>query len=421
MTLTVPSTTPATTVSPGRQALDSALSRLGQAADRLRLDDGLRTMLATPRRALTVSVPVRREDGRMEVVRGFRVEHNTARGPAMTGVRFHPDADLDRITALAMAMTWRCALVGIPYGGAAGGLCVTPAGLTGRELERLTRRYAGEILPVLGPEQDVPSPDLGTDERTMTWLLDGYPAGGHPASGAVTGVAPGGGRTEAASRGLATATLKALPGSPEGRTVAVQGFGRIGARAARHLADAGCRVVAVSDGTGAVAAASGLDVGALSAWADENGGVRGHRHADSLSREDLLELDVDVLVLAATGEAVSAGNAPRVRARLVVEGSNGPVTPEADVILADAGTTVVPDILANAGGVIVSHLEREQNLHACSWSAKEIDARLRRLVEETSDTVAAVAAEHGTTLRQAAHLVGVGRVAEAHRLRGLCS
>ncbi|GAA2855020.1 Glu/Leu/Phe/Val dehydrogenase [Streptosporangium fragile] len=424
MTLTVPSTTPATIVPPGRQALDSALFRLDEAAGRLGLDDGLRTMLATPRRSLSVSVPVRRENGRMEVVQGFRVQHNTARGPAMGGIRFHPGTDIDRTTALAMAMTWRCALVGIPYGGAAGGLRVAPAELTGRELERLTRRYVGEILPVIGPEKDIPSPDAGADERAMAWILDGYSAGGYPAPGTVTGMAGGlatGGRADATGRGLAIATLKALPGSPEGRTVAVQGFGRVGASAARHLASAGCRVVAVSDGTGAVADASGLDVDALLAWAEESGGVRGHRRADALPPEDLPELDVDVFVPAAPEVAITAENAPRIRARLVVEAANGPVTPEADAILADAGTVVVPDILANAGGVIVSYLEWVQNLQACSWSAHETGARLRRLMAETVAAISAVSAEHGITLRQAAYMIGVGRVAEAHRLRGLCS
>ncbi|MDP9861419.1 MULTISPECIES: Glu/Leu/Phe/Val family dehydrogenase [Streptosporangium] len=426
MSLMVPSTTPAaaTLISPGRQALDSALFHLDQAADRLHLDDGLRTMLATPRRSLTVSVPVRREDGRMDVVQGFRVQHNTTRGPAKGGIRFHPSTDLHEVTALAMWMTWKCALVGIPYGGAKGGVSVDPASLSTRELERVTRRYVNEILPIIGPDRDIPAPDVGTDEQTMAWIMDTYSVNaGYPVPGVVTGkpTTLGGslGRAGATSRGVQIATLKALTGSPEGRTVAVQGFGKVGAPAARLLADAGCRVVAVSDATGAVVDRSGLNVEDLQAWVRETGGVYGYRHADALSHEELLELDVDVLVPAALEGAITAENAPRVRARLIVEGANGPTTPEADRILADAGTTVVPDILANAGGVIVSYLEWVQNLQACSWSAGEVDAKLRELMESSFDAVAAMSAERGISLRQAAHAIGVGRVAEAHRMRGL--
>ncbi|WP_433254341.1 Glu/Leu/Phe/Val family dehydrogenase [Streptosporangium sp. CA-135522] len=426
MTLMVPSTTPAATtlISPGRQALDTALFQLDQAADRLHLDDGLRAMLATPRRSLTVSVPVRREDGRMDVVQGFRVQHNTTRGPAKGGIRFHPSTDIHEVTALAMWMTWKCALVGIPYGGAKGGVSVDPGSLTTRELERVTRRYVNEILPIIGPDKDIPAPDVGTDEQTMAWIMDTYSVNaGYSVPGAVTGkpAALGGslGRTGATARGVLIAALKAMPGSPEGRTVAVQGFGKVGAPAARHLADAGCRVVAVSDATGAVIDRSGLDVEDLRTWVKETGGVYGYRHADALSHEDLLELDVDVLVPAALEGAITAQNAPRIRAGLIVEGANGPTTPEADRILADAGTTVVPDILANAGGVIVSYLEWVQNLQACSWSAGEVDAKLRELMESAFDTVAQTSAERGISLRQAAHVIGVGRVAEAHRMRGL--
>lgn len=425
MTTMVPSTTPATTlIGPGRQALDSALLQLDRAADRLGLDDGLRTMLATPRRSLTVSVPVRREDGRMDVVQGFRVQHNTTRGPAKGGVRFHPSTDIHEVTALAMWMTWKCALVGIPYGGAKGGVAVDPASLSTRELERVTRRYVNEIMPIIGPDRDIPAPDVGTDEQTMAWIMDTYSINaGRPVPGVVTGkptiLGGSAGRAGATSRGVLISALKALGGSPAGRTVAVQGFGKVGAAAARYFADAGCRVVAVSDVTGAVVDRSGLDVDALRAWAEETGGVYGYRHADALSHDELLELDVDVLVPAALEGVITAENASRIRARLVVEGANGPTTPEADRILADAGTTVVPDILANAGGVIVSYLEWVQNLQACSWSASEVDAKLRGLMEDAFDAVAAMSAERGITLREAAHVIGVGRVAETHRMRGL--
>ncbi|MER5620657.1 Glu/Leu/Phe/Val dehydrogenase [Streptosporangium sp. NPDC002544] len=425
-TLTVPSTTPATIapVSPGRQALDTALFQLGQAADRLDLDDSLRAMLATPRRSLTVSVPVRREDGRMDVVQGFRVQHNITRGPAKGGIRFHPRTDVHEVTALAMGMTWKCALAGIPYGGAQGGVSVDPASLSTRELERVTRRYVNEVLPIVGPERDVPAPEVGADRRTMAWIMDTYSVNaGYPLPGVTTGGSTTSGcapeRAEATARGVRFATLRAMCGSPEGRTVAIQGFGKVGAPTARHLADAGALVVAVSDSTGAVVNRSGLDVDGLRAWSKETGGVRGYREADPLSHDDLLELDVDVLVPAALEGAITEQNAPRIRAGLIVEGASCPTTPGADRVLADAGITVVPDILANAGGVIVSYLEWLQEAQARSWSAREVDARLRGLVENAFDTVAAVSAEGGITLRQAAHVIGVGRVAEAHRSRGL--
>jgi glutamate dehydrogenase (NAD(P)+) len=423
MTVMVPSRTPAL-ITPGRQALDSALHQLGQAAEHLGLDDGLRTMLATPRRSLTVSVPVRREDGRMEVVQGFRVQHNVSRGPAKGGIRFHPGTDLDEVTALAMWMTWKCALVGIPYGGAKGGVAVDPAALTTRELERLTRRYVNEILPIIGPEKDIPAPDVGTDEQTMAWIMDTYSVNaGYSVPGVVTGkpTALGGslGRTGATSRGVLIAASAALGRPPEGMRVAVQGFGKVGAQAACFLAEAGAVVVAVSDAGGAVHRATGLDVAGLRAWTAETGGISGYPHADAMEPADLLELDVDVLVPAALEGAITEDNAPRVRARLIVEGANGPTTPQADEILAAAGTTVVPDILANAGGVIVSYLEWVQNMQAYPWSAAEVELKLTAMMREAYGEVAALASARGLTLRQAAHAIGVGRVAEAHRARGL--
>ncbi|MFD9945136.1 Glu/Leu/Phe/Val dehydrogenase [Nonomuraea sp. NPDC059023] len=423
MSIMVPSKTPAL-ITPGQQALDSALHQLGHAAEHLGLDDGLRTMLATPRRSLTVSVPVRREDGRMDVVQGFRVQHNVSRGPAKGGIRFHPSTDIHEVTALAMWMTWKCALVGIPYGGAKGGVSVDPAALTTRELERLTRRYVNEILPLIGPEKDIPAPDVGTDEQTMAWIMDTYSVNaGYSVPGVVTGkpMTLGGslGRAGATSRGVQIAALAALGRSPDGVTVAVQGFGKVGALAAQYLADVGCKVVAVSDVRGAIYSPTGLDIADLRAHSAETGGVYGYRHADAMSHADLFELDVDLLVPAALEGVITEENAPRVRARLIVEGANGPTTPEADEILAASGTTVVPDILANAGGVIVSYLEWVQNMQAFSWSAAEVEMKLRDLMQSAYGEVKSLAAEKGLTLRQAAHVIGVGRVAEAHQMRGL--
>ncbi|HEX8005144.1 MAG TPA: Glu/Leu/Phe/Val dehydrogenase, partial [Trebonia sp.] len=393
-----------------------------EAARFLGLDDGLHHMLATPRRSLTVSVPVRREDGRMEVVQGYRVQHNLTRGPAKGGIRFHPDTDLAEVTALAMWMTWKCALVGIPYGGAKGGVAVDPGRFTLRELERVTRRYANEIQPLIGPEKDIPAPDVGTDEQTMAWIMDTYSVNaGYSVPGVVTGkpATLGGslGRAGATSRGVQIAAMAAL-GSLDGRTVAVQGFGKVGALAAQFLADAGCRVVALSDAAGAIYS-DRLDVAEVRAWAGNAGGLRGYPHADAISHDELLELDVDILVPAALEGVLTEANAPRVKARLIVEGANGPTTPEADLILADQGTTIVPDILANAGGVIVSYLEWVQNTQAYSWSAHEVEVKLRDLMESAYREVSTLAADRGLSLRQAAHAIGVGRVAEAHRLRGL--
>ncbi|SDG97770.1 Glu/Leu/Phe/Val family dehydrogenase [Nonomuraea jiangxiensis] len=420
MSIMVPSTTPALVTS-GHQALDSALHQLGQAADQLGLDDGLRAMLATPRRSMTVSVPVRREDGSLDVVQGFHVQHNVSRGPAKGGLRFHPGTDIHGITALAMWMTWKCALVGIPYGGAKGGVAVDPAGLTVRELERLTRRYVNEILPLIGPEKDIPAADVGTDERTMAWVRDAYKLNsGYSVSGEPMAPDGSSGRADSTARGVQIAVLSALGRAPAGTTVAVQGFGKVGAPVAQHLAEAGCKVVAVSDATGAVHAGGGLDLARLRAWVAESGGVAGYRHADALARDDLFELDVDVLVPAALDGAITEANAPRVRARLVVEAANGPVTPGADEILHANGTTVVPDILAGAGGVIVSHLEWVQNLQASSWSPSEVELKLSDLMRSTFSEVTSLAAERGLTLRQAAHVIAVGRVAEAHHVRGLC-
>jgi glutamate dehydrogenase (NAD(P)+) len=425
MSVMVPSTTPAQ-ITPGRQALNSALHHLGQAADHLGLGDGLRTMLGTPRRSLTVSVPVRREDGHMDVVQGYRVQHNVSRGPAKGGLRFHPGTDIHEVTALAMGMTWKCALADIPYGGGKGGVAVDPATLDIRELERLTRRYVNEILPMMGPDNDIPAPDVGTDEQTMAWIRDAYSVNaGHALPGMVTGepTPPGGspGRSGATSRGVQIATLSALGRSPEGVTVAVQGFGKVGALTAQHLADAGCKVVAVSDVSGGVYAPGGLDLAGLRAWVAESGHVRGYRHADALGHDELFELNVDVLVPAALEGVITEANAPRVRARLVVEAANGPTTPEADEILTASGTTVVPDILANAGGVIVSYLEWVQAMQACSWSAEQAEQRMRHLMESTYAEVVSLAARRGLTPRQAAHVIAVGRVAEAHRTRVLCS
>ncbi len=409
-------------------AWESAQIQLADAARELHLDDGMHELLRLPRRSITVSVPLTRADGRIEVLTGYRVQHSLTRGPAKGGTRYHPATDLDEVKALAMWMTWKCALVDIPYGGAKGGVAVDPHALTGAELERLTRRYVSEILPVIGPEKDIPAPDVGTDEQIMAWMMDTYSVqSGYTVRGVVTGkpVSIGGsrGRAGATSRGVLYATLCALRDhdlSPHDARVAVQGFGKVGALAAQFLHNAGCTVVAASDSKGGAYSSRGLDPVALLRHRREGApSVSGYAGTDAITNAELIELDVDVLVPAALHGVITEENAARVRASLIVEGANGPVTPAADAILADHGVTVVPDILANAGGVAVSYFEWVQDLAAYWWSEDEVNERLRVLMERAYAEVSSLSAARGLSLRTAAQVVSVGRVAEAHRTRGL--
>ena len=409
-------------------ALDSALHQLATAVEQLGLDDGLHQLLATPRRSMQVAVPLRRDDGTLQVLSGYRVQHNLSRGPAKGGVRFHPSTDLDEVRALAMWMTWKCALVGIPYGGAKGGVAVDPRLLSHNELERVTRRYASEIIPIIGPEKDIPAPDVGTDEQTMAWMMDTFSIhSGYTVTGVVTGkpVSVGGseGRRGATSRGVMYAAFSALHEAGvdhRGVTVAVQGFGKVGGLAAQFLHDAGCIVVAVSDWKGGVHNPRGLDPAALlkhlRAGADT---VVGYPGTEPITNDELLELDVDVLVPAALEGVIHDGNADRIRARFVVEGANGPTTPDADAVLEGNGITVVPDVLANAGGVAVSYFEWVQDLQAWFWTEDEVNDKLKVLMESAYDQVSQLAGDRGVSLRTAAQMIGVGRVAEAHRTRGL--
>jgi glutamate dehydrogenase (NAD(P)+) len=411
-----------------QSALESALLQLESAVSVLGLDEGLHQLLATPRRSLEVAVPLRRDDGTLEVLQGYRVQHNLSRGPAKGGIRFHPRTDLDEVRALAMWMTWKCALIGIPYGGAKGGVAVDPRRLSRNELERVTRRYASEIMPIIGPEKDIPAPDVGTDEQTMAWIMDTYSIhSGYTVTGVVTGkpVSLGGsqGRAGATSRGVMYAAFSALREAGvdhRGVRVAVQGFGKVGGLAAQYLHDAGCCVVAVSDVGGGIYNPRGLDPAALlkhlRSGADT---VVGYPGTDTVTNSELLELDVDVLVPAALEGVLHEGNAAAVRARFVVEGANGPTTPDADKILEDRGVVVVPDILANSGGVAVSYFEWVQDLQAYFWSEDEVNDRLKALMESSYAEVSQLAADKGLSLRTAAQVIGVGRVADAHRTRGL--
>jgi glutamate dehydrogenase (NAD(P)+) len=391
------------------------------------LDENMHKVFREPKRSLIVSVPVRMDDASIEVFTGYRVHYDLARGPAKGGIRYHPDVSLDEVKALAMWMTWKCALVGIPYGGAKGGVRCTPQTLSDGELERLTRRYASEILPLIGPEVDVPAPDMNTDERIMAWIMDTYSMNkGYSVPGVVTGkpVSIGGsqGRGGATARGVVYSTLAALRRCGmdiDGTRVAIQGFGKVGGFAAEVFHDAGFNVIAVSDYKGGVYNPRGLNPSAMMRYKDEAQTIAGFPGADAISNEELIELDCDVLVPAALEDQITARNAPNVKARLIVEGANGPTQPEADHILADRGIYVVPDILANAGGVTVSYFEWVQDLQAYFWSEDQVNARLRDLMNRTFEEAASLAEEKGVRLRLAALALGIGRVAEAHTVRGL--
>lgn len=408
--------------------LADAHTQLRAAVTELGFDDSVYDLLAMSRREVAVSIPLRRDDGTVQVLRGFRVQHNLSRGPAKGGLRFSPDVNLDEVRALAMWMTWKCALLDVPYGGAKGGVKIDTRSYSTGELERVTRRYTSELSHILGPETDIPAPDIGTDENTMAWMMDTYSVGqGHTTLGVVTGkpIALGGsvGRAAATSRGvvhIALAALSSLNLDPGKSTAAVQGFGKVGRGAARFLSEAAVQVVAVSDQYGAIHNPTGLDVTRLEAHVETTGSVVGFDGSDPIiDKDDLLYLDVDLLVPAAVEGVLNGGNAHQVRAKLIVEGANGPTTTQADEILADKGCTVVPDILANAGGVVVSYFEWVQANQAYWWSSREVDDRLETRMRAAWQRVSEHARDRGLTLRSAATSLAVHTVAEAHRLRGL--
>ena len=408
-------------------AWETALAQLDEAAEMMALAPGVHEILRNPKRALVVSVPFRMDDGTTRVYQGYRIHHNVTRGPAKGGIRYHPDVGLDEVKALAMWMTWKCAIAGIPFGGAKGGVAVNPKQHSRAEMERMTRRYASEILPLIGPERDIPAPDMNTNEEVMSWIMDTYSQNqGYSVPGVVTGkpVSIGGskGRGGATSRGvmyMVFAILRRLGIPPEEVSVAIQGYGKVGGFAAQLLHDAGCRVVAVSDVEGGLYRDRGLDPEAINRHKREAYSVRDFPGADPITNEELLEIDCDVLIPAAIEGVVTVKNADAVKATVVVEAANGPVTFEADKILTDRGVFVVPDILANSGGVTVSYFEWVQDIQAYFWDEEEVNDRLRQIMQRAFDDVYGLATENGLTMRQAAHWIGVGRVAEAHLTRGL--
>ncbi len=419
----------ATEIRETTSAWETALSQLESAADVLGLDQGMRDLLATSKRELAVAVPVRRDDGRLDVFTGYRVHHNVTRGPAKGGIRYHPMVSLDEVRALAMWMTWKCAVVGIPFGGAKGGVVVDPATLSRSELERLTRRYAAELLPIIGPEKDIPAPDVNTDEQIMAWFMDTYSVNqGYSVPSVVTGkpLAIGGseGRAGATSLGVMHCLFMALRErglEPSRVRVAIQGFGKVGAGVAMVLHDAGCNVVAVSDVHGGLYNDKGLNPQAIMRHRREAGSstVATYPGGDRISNDELLALDVDVLIPAALEGVIRSDNVDTVRAGIVVEAANGPTTPAADKVLNDRGCLVVPDVLANAGGVTVSYFEWVQDMQAYFWSEDDVNRRMRSIMEQAYAEVSALAQERDLSMRESAQVIGVGRVADAHRMRGL--
>jgi glutamate dehydrogenase (NAD(P)+) len=405
-----------------------AQSYFHQAAERLKLDDGLRQVLATPKRALTVSIPVRMDDGTFHVFTGHRVQHNIARGPAKGGIRFHPDVTLDEVKALASWMTWKCACLGLPFGGGKGGVTVDPRKLSMGERERLTRRYTSEILPIIGPDQDVPAPDVYTDSQTMAWIMDTVSmTRGATTLGVVTGkpLALGGsrGRDKATARGVQFALREFCARRKmklSDARVAIQGYGNAGGMLAGLLAEEGSTIVAVSDSSGGIHHPKGLDVKTLDAHKASGQHFKTYRGGKAITNKQLLELPgVDILVPAALENQITAANAANIKAKIVAEAANGPTTPAADEILFKRGRTVIPDILANAGGVTVSYFEWVQNLYTWFWDDDEVDRNLEKAMRRACEGVAETSKKHRTSLRGGAYVLAVDRVAEATRLRGL--
>ncbi|HEX5005357.1 MAG TPA: Glu/Leu/Phe/Val dehydrogenase [Gemmatimonadales bacterium] len=406
---------------------EAMMSRFDYAARRLNLDAGLYKVLRHPEKQIAVSIPVQRDGGDVEVYTGYRVLYNTSRGPAKGGIRFDMNVTLDEVTALAAWMTWKCAVVNIPFGGAKGGVICDPSTMSMGELERLTRRYTSAIIETLGPDSDVPAPDVNTNERVMAWIMDTYSMHKrHTVTAVVTGkpVAMGGsqGRREATGRGCMLVTLEALKrlGMPvKGARVAVQGFGNVGSVAADLLAREGALIVAVSDKSGGLYNAKGLDVNDVLAWVRDHKVLAGYPKAEPIGNDQLLACACDVLVPAAMENVITSKNAEAIQAKIICEGANGPTTAKADAILEQKGIFVIPDILANAGGVTVSYFEWVQDRSGYFWDEDTVNRRLERIMVTAFDEVAAMADKHAVNMRIAAYMLSIDRVAAVHRLRGM--
>jgi glutamate dehydrogenase (NAD(P)+) len=406
---------------------EAMMSRFDRAAQLLDLEPGLYKVLRHPEKQIVVSVPVQMDNGEVEVYTGYRVLYNTSRGPAKGGIRFDMNVTLEEVKALAAWMTWKCAVVNLPFGGAKGGVVCDPLRMSVGELERLTRRYTAGIISTLGPDSDVPAPDVNTNERVMAWIMDTYSMHvRHTVTAVVTGkpVEMGGslGRREATGRGCMIVTKEALGhlGMPaSGATVAVQGFGNVGSVAAQLLAREGCRIVAISDRSGAFYNRKGLDVAAATAYVKHHKALEGFTGGEPISNDDLLTLDVDVLLPAALENVITSRNAVKVRAKIICEGANGPTTAGADSVLDEKGVFVIPDILANAGGVTVSYFEWVQDRGGYFWSEDVVNQRLTEIMVRSFHDVLHLSRQHKVNMRTAAYMVSINRVATVHRLRGI--
>jgi len=405
-----------------------AMKQIDVVAPHLDVDEGILEKLRYPRRELTVHCPVKMDDGSLKVFKGYRVTHNDTRGPAKGGLRYHPSVDLDEVKALAMWMTWKAAVVNIPYGGAKGGVKCNPPEMSQAELENMTRRFTWEIAPLIGPERDILAPDVYTNPQVMAWIMDTYSMlKGYSVPGVVTGkpLELGGsvGRFEATGKGVLMAVQKVaehLKLSIKGARVVVQGCGNVGGTAARYFRKAGARVIAISDSKGGLYNSKGLDIErTMDCKSRYKCLITEKVEAEAISNKDLLELECDILVPAALGNQITAENAPRLKCRLLAEGANGPTEPEADEILVDKGIFVLPDILANAGGVTVSYFEWVQNLQELLWTEEEVSGRLHKIMTTAVADVLKISRERKVPMRTAAYILGVGRVAEATKLRGV--
>ncbi|HEY7600393.1 MAG TPA: Glu/Leu/Phe/Val dehydrogenase [Candidatus Limnocylindrales bacterium] len=397
------------------------------AAEKLNLDPGMRLVLREPRRELTVHFPVKMDDGSVKVFTGYRVQHNLGRGPAKGGLRYHQDVSLDEVKALAMWMTWKCAVVGIPFGGGKGGVVVDPKKLSRRELENLTRRFATEIEVLIGPERDIPAPDVNTNAQTMAWIMDTYSMHqGFTVPGVVTGkpVSLGGseGRNEATARGTVFCIVEAarhLRINLDHATVVVQGFGNAGSIAAQLMEREGSRVLAVSDSAGGIHNPDGLDISRVVAWKAEHGTVVGFPGAKAVTNAELLEIECDILIPAALENQITGSNADRIKAKIIAEAANGPTTPDADATLYERGIFLIPDILCNAGGVTVSYMEWVQDLNRDHWSEEDVNKKLHAIMTRAFEETVEIAEREQVNNRTAAYLLAVQRVADATSMRGL--
>src|SRR5690348_10959811 len=405
----------------------SAAHRFDEAAEILQLEDGMRKVLRQPAMELTVHIPVVLDDGRIEVFTGYRVQHSIARGPAKGGIRFAPDVSLDEVRALAAWMTWKCAVVNIPFGGGKGGIICEPELLSEGELERITRRYTAEIGEFIGPERDVPAPDVNTNEQTMAWIMDTYSMHQrHTVTAVVTGkpLELGGslGRPEATGRGCMIVTKEALKRfglSPENTRVAIQGFGNVGGKAARLMSRAGFKIVAIAEYDGTVYNRNGLDIAKLAEHRRETGSIRQFSEGEDIDKDEILSIDCDVLIPAAHENVITSSNAGKIKAKILCEGANGPTTFQADSILAEKKIFVIPDILANAGGVTVSYFEWVQDRQGYFWNEKLVNERLEEIMVSSFESVTGYAEKHSVNNRTAAYILALDRVAFAIRRRGL--